>query len=314
MTKCCRCTRPTPDAGYLCEDCAGDLERVLDLAAVLGPELEVTVTRRDRLGDGSGRATETPLPYNDTASEAANEVYATFERWARVVSEARGIPPAADLLARTLAATAAEAARTHTGRPIVEAFLAFASRARGRYLNHGPTRIPIGLLAVFLRSQVRWIRHQGRLHGPDALPLAEAAYMELSYAAGRIARVCGAHPTLTALGPCMTDGCDGTLRAPHGRATVRCRDCGQSYDVTERMEQLLAIGADYLFNARDLSSILSIWKRRRIAEGTVAAWATRGHMADRGKIGRAYVYRLGDATTIAERLYPDDTEKEATAA
>lgn len=315
VPECARCTRPVIDHGYLCHDCSADLEKALALTADLAADLEITITRRDRVGDRNGRATETPLPYNAAAAEAAAEVRAILEAWATRIIDARGIATPADQLTRVLAETAALAVR-HFGRPGADALLgkvaAFAHRARAVQLASLGQHAPLADLAGFLKDQVRWIRHQGRPVDPGGLGFAEAAYMELTYAAGRAARACDAHPSLTSLGPCMTDHCDGVLRAPHGRRTTRCSECGADYDVSTRMDQLMAIGSDYLFTPRELASILSTWRRRRVPEGTIASWGSRDLMTARGKVGKANLYRLGDAVTIAKRLIPEpDTGDEA---
>lgn len=317
VPKCARCTKPVIDHGYLCHDCSTDLEKALALTADLAVDLEITITRRDRVGDRTGRATETPLPYNAAAAEAAAEIRAILETWSTRIIDARGIATPADQLTRTLIDSTALAVR-HFGRPVADALLgkiaAYAHRARAIQLASLGQHAPLSDLAEFLKDQVRWLRHQGRPVDPGGLAFAEAAYMELTYAAGRAARACDAHPSLTSLGPCMTDHCEGTLRAPHGSSSTRCSECGAVYDVSTRMDQLMAIGSDYLFTARELSSVLSTWRRRRVPEGTIASWGSRGLMADRGKSGKAYLYRLGDAVTIAKRLIPEpETGHEADA-
>jgi hypothetical protein len=91
-TLCAACGRPCPD-GYACSRCAEMTGR--DLAAVpgLGVELDVTLTRQDRIGEpgGSGgrRAVE-PLPYSTAASAVGWTLTNTVTTWCRHVMEQRG--------------------------------------------------------------------------------------------------------------------------------------------------------------------------------------------------------------------------------
>lgn len=86
------CGRPCPD-GYACTRCAEMTDR--DLASVpnLEADLEITLTRQDRIGEpgGSGgrRAVE-PLPYSPVASSVGWTLTNTITTWCRHVMEQRG--------------------------------------------------------------------------------------------------------------------------------------------------------------------------------------------------------------------------------
>lgn len=107
---CAACGRPVADQAYLCQRDADWLARDLGDVPALEVELEVTVTRQDRIGDRSGggarRAVE-PLPYSPVAAEAGWVLANTLTTWARHVAEERGAPaphgqPAASVAARWL--------------------------------------------------------------------------------------------------------------------------------------------------------------------------------------------------------------------
>jgi hypothetical protein len=102
----CACGRPSPDA-TVCPACAYRLTDAL--TDVTGPrglayDLDVATARQARLGDRNGsRPTETPVPYDARASEAAAHLKGVLVGWARVVCEDYG----ADLPPDDLAAIAA---------------------------------------------------------------------------------------------------------------------------------------------------------------------------------------------------------------
>lgn len=81
--QCGVCTAPTADGIYLCkthlEQLAGELRRVPDLA----DELDVTITRRDKLSPHADRKStaESPLAWNEHAAQAAWELNATVNAW-----------------------------------------------------------------------------------------------------------------------------------------------------------------------------------------------------------------------------------------
>lgn len=143
------------------------------------------------------------------------------------------------------------------------------------------------------------------------------AVSQIGQAVERAEHVIDRAPDLMECGPCSTKDCPGHLRvacepgpddtliplAP----TVRCRDCGQAYDVAERREALLADNGDLLLTIPELLAALARPNdpdpsmRKRIEN-----WATRGRLiahahvpAPRG--GRAIpAYRLDDVRTLID--------------
>lgn len=106
-TLCSACERPVSDQAYLCARCAHLL--AVDLGEVPGlePDLEITLTRQDRVGDSSGgssKRAEEPLPFSVAASEAGYVLTNTLSTWARDVARERGVPGPQGAPASTVAA------------------------------------------------------------------------------------------------------------------------------------------------------------------------------------------------------------------
>ncbi|GAB3656549.1 hypothetical protein [Glycomyces tarimensis] len=246
----CECGKPIHDTGVICWDCTHALrDKTLAQIIELGPELEVTLARIDRIGETEGsRSTETPVPFNTGASTAAHEVHGTLSTWATFIAAKRG------------------GHRTAPGHSTI------AGHAR------------------FITSQLAWLRCH---------PAAPKAKRELTAAKNQLARACDARAELIALGPCIAVGCPGQLSAPHGKATTRCPDCGRIYNTDDRTKQLLTLGADRLFTARQTHHILNAMLRRRFPESTLNSWITRGRLAQHGTDQNGHgLYRLGDAVEL----------------
>jgi len=85
LTNGCQvCSAPCGDAAYLCRAHTEDL--ALDLAAVpaLLAELDITLTRQDRIAAErhGGRSADRPLPYNARAAAKASDLNTTLNAWA----------------------------------------------------------------------------------------------------------------------------------------------------------------------------------------------------------------------------------------
>jgi hypothetical protein len=95
-TLCAVCGRPVADQAYLCDRDTRML--AVDISEVPGlePELEVTLTRQDRVGESGGggvtKRAEEPLPFSAVASEAGYVLTNTLTTWGRHVAEERGVP------------------------------------------------------------------------------------------------------------------------------------------------------------------------------------------------------------------------------
>jgi len=73
--------------GYLCRNCADTLTRDLKAIPWLLEDLEITMTRQDRLSDVSDRGSdEHPLPIRLHAMEARRDLHSTLAAWAQHVA------------------------------------------------------------------------------------------------------------------------------------------------------------------------------------------------------------------------------------
>ena len=92
----CPCGRPSRDA-TLCVGCAHQLDAAIaEVADSLADDLDTALTRQARLGNRNGsRPTETPVPYDQRAGDAAAELARVLRRWAyRIKRETgSGYPP-----------------------------------------------------------------------------------------------------------------------------------------------------------------------------------------------------------------------------
>ena len=82
--KCADCAAPT-DA-TICHASTRKLGVTLGQATSLLTELETTALRQSRIG-APGRGAGTPLPWNESASDAAGYLRAVLWGWARILHE-----------------------------------------------------------------------------------------------------------------------------------------------------------------------------------------------------------------------------------
>jgi hypothetical protein len=284
VNQCLNCGRPVADTGYLCHsentNCTALMSGHLEHLAKNARELEVTITRRDKLGEGTGRSHETPLPFNEAAAETAREIHCDVRSIANIIDRTRGLADDLDTMRRSWRAAAARDLFAETA-------------AAARYIQH----------------HLRWVRAQGFLVNDE--PFALVACKRVQDAARALARAIDSHPTLTDLGPCGNEGCEGRLLAGHGDRYAKCREgCGWVANVAETTGLLLEYARDLLLTADEISTLLSKWStRRRIPAGTIRSWATRGLLPRKGKDGRAFLYNLGDAIDLADHLIPTSVEQ-----
>ena len=109
------CASPRPEHAFLCNDCVRVLTQDVASVPALVADLELTLSRQDRLGaDGGRRSAETALPYKIPASEALFLLGNTITTWCRHIAEERGLlltsRPAVWLLANIQALAMSEGA------------------------------------------------------------------------------------------------------------------------------------------------------------------------------------------------------------
>lgn len=86
---CTRCSAPA-SVWPLCFECAGKIRTELVSLAWLCRQLQVSITRQAQIGDpyrDGGKATETPLMFDDNASEAAWVTRNTLRSWGAEIGE-----------------------------------------------------------------------------------------------------------------------------------------------------------------------------------------------------------------------------------
>jgi hypothetical protein len=108
MTSDCGvCGRPVPDNATICPRDAYTLDAALaDVSGYQGLayDLQLAVTWQARIGTRSGgRPTETPVAYNERASEAEQALKNTLATWVRLIVDETGATLPADDLARIAA-------------------------------------------------------------------------------------------------------------------------------------------------------------------------------------------------------------------
>lgn len=100
---CDLCTSPVADLAHICPACTRPLADDLADIPDLDHELDITVSRRARIGagGGGGRGNEKPLPANLDADQHGRHLKQTLTSWARLISDQRGLPHPLDGLAPT---------------------------------------------------------------------------------------------------------------------------------------------------------------------------------------------------------------------
>ena len=108
MTHNCEtCARPISDGATFCVNCGHQLDNAIaDISAYhgLAYDLDITTTRQARIGSREGaRSTETPVAYDQRASETSTHLRVVLASWARLIAEETGDTLPADDLARIAA-------------------------------------------------------------------------------------------------------------------------------------------------------------------------------------------------------------------
>lgn len=99
---CGTCSRPIADGAVICVTCAYQIDDAIqDVAAYRGLayDLDIAVTRQARIGQRSGgKSTETPLAYDQRASDADDALKKALAKWAHTIAFETGAePPTGDL-------------------------------------------------------------------------------------------------------------------------------------------------------------------------------------------------------------------------
>jgi hypothetical protein len=104
---CETCARPISDGATFCVNCAHQLDAAIaDISAYHGLawDLQITTTRQARIGSREGaRSTETPIAYDQRASDTSTHLKIVLASWARLIAEETGAEPPTDDLPRIAA-------------------------------------------------------------------------------------------------------------------------------------------------------------------------------------------------------------------
>lgn len=302
MADCVVCGREMADQAYACRRCAAPVERELEQLARLAPELDVTIARQGRTGEGGRGGDDEPLPFDPQAAQSAWVVVNTVTTWIRDVARSRGVR------ALRYPRTPGPTCRTNAGVPACGHASCLVVARSGQ---------PVDGLAEAIRwlsRQVEWLRHQ---------PEAAQAFDELGDACAVAVRTVDRKTPQWYAGPCgailapdlaaggepgdeiPTRTCGEDLYAYPGAVTVRCR-CGAQHDAQDRRTWLLREARDTLVHAELLARAVTALGVRGVDDRPVTPAMVRG-MAHRGRLevrghdqaGRP-LYRVGDVLNAVD--------------
>ncbi len=231
-----RCVVCSADSDtFLCGDersetgCLGDLLQRLGDCAALSEELDVTLSRQDKMGSASvgfvsNGGDEQPIPLHLGALEAAESLRALLESWSRYLWESNRRP------ALHCSACGVEQ-QFHPEGPILAV-------QRIWYAALPELKVDDSVVgwSRWLMRHAGWIRvHSGvECLYREIVAEIQAAWRAVDSAAGRVY-----------LGTCYSqiegEECYETLRGFEDRDTVRCKACGTEHDQAARRAFLLGV-------------------------------------------------------------------------
>lgn len=281
-TPLCRCKRPIHDMAYVCRGCTLSVAEELARAAAVVDEAETTIARLSRVASGGGSSEQataeprmpnalrpTPLLFNASASDRYAAAVNAVDTQARDIAATRGRPLPAPCEHRTCGLT-------RTGQ------------ASGPACAH-----PLAATLYWLADQLEWLRHRRD---------AERDLDDLRAAARSLVNLVDRPPQRLIVGQCA---CGRYLYAIKGATTVRCRDCGNSYDVASSRDSMIAYIDDALLTAAEigrLSVYLGIESNSHRVRKLVTMWGQRRLLLEHDYKGEI-CYRFGDALTRLARLH-----------
>lgn len=268
-----------PDTAYVCIVCADELRGHLGEVAVIAGEAAVTVARQDRIGSGSGQPEQpepepknagalfpTPLPFNPGAAAAYHKAVSDLGTAARHVHENSGRP-----------------------LPIARVCRHGSCWAANERWVLGPTCAhPDAVVALWLARQLDWLRYRQE---------AAEEFDVLTVACKRLLRIVDRPAERIIVGQC---GCGAYLYAVHGASTVKCRDCGTSYDVEASREGLRQNLDERLLTAAEIALMavyLELTERQDTTRKLITKWAQRGLITSHTNVGGEPAYLFGEVVT-----------------
>ena len=251
---CARCPKPIHDTAYVCKDCGRALERALQLASRLAGDITLTVAKLTRMERPGGGQRDNDL------GKAPNALFP--------------MPLPVDLNAAHRHDAAVNALHT---------WARHACEERGiRVLGDGH---PLAVVAVFLITQVSWLRYR---------PEADEAFQELGAACRTIEHVVDRPPGTVVVGRCE---CGTYLYAARTADTVTCAGCSEQYDVAASREGLRDELSDRLLTAGQIATMaayLGLTERREAARLLINVWGNRGLIQAHGQVDGDRAYRFGE--------------------
>ncbi|WP_148310196.1 hypothetical protein [Nocardia otitidiscaviarum] len=266
--QCGACSRSTDM--FLCWDCCRELRNRLETIAWLAGELDITLTRQDRIGTPGGRVSgsvDKPLPFHTAASEAAWVLRNTITTWVRELCESRAID--------------------YVPLGFVDTLFVGPLRPGERYVPRGYVETTSGA--------ARWLAHHA-----TSIALSDCAaeaYDEITDAMRAAMRVIDRPPGRMFVGPCgapISNGeCATDIYVSPGREHARCPDCGTTHSVTERREQLQQQVRGLLGTAAELARLLPWIMNAPITRKRITYYARRGMVSRREHRGET-VFQIGE--------------------
>ena len=265
-----QCDNP-PHDGFLCSSCVATLRRDLSAVPYLLADLDITISKQDRLSDSEKRASsERPLPLRLEPMEAKRDLAETLANWVQhVVTQHNAVPPH-DI-------------------PAVAPYV----NKRGALVEQRTNRQVLALAAWM-------VGHLGDvLIDPEAGNLAD----EIGYAVITAQRAVDKPLQLVYAGPC--DECTTDLYAHPRKAEVACRGCDAVYDITSRRQWLLGQAEDQLLTATEMSRALPGLLQKPLTAAMIRGLAFRGRLTQHPPLPnrpKDPVYRVGDVIDLVTSL------------
>lgn len=257
--ECPICERPIVDTGVLCHECTHTLRGNLIHVARLHHQIDITLTRRDRIDDPGATSAAGPLPFSQKAREATFVVGNVITTWARHVMDERGTtlpdqrPPARTLGPDCRYRHCGHESCDQVRRPVP------------------PDADPTVRAALWLSTQADWIRHR---------PEAEQVADEIADAAQLLTHTIDRMPPRRYVGPC--DLCGADMYAHPWASEVRCpKGCDLTYSIEERRTMLLDKVEDQLDTAATLARALTDLGQP-IQSARIRQWSSRGRLIAKG--------------------------------